>query len=82
MPGLILIAVSLALSVLRLAVPTDPVLSWEESFKAVAHIFVGMMILRLVQRRGRWPLGWACLLVPSLLELALFLAARAGASSW
>jgi hypothetical protein len=76
MPGLILIAVSLAFSVLRLFVPTDPTLSWDESFKAVAHIFVGMMILRLIQRRGHWPLGWACLLVPSLVELGLFLAAR------
>jgi hypothetical protein len=76
MPGLILIALSLALSVLRLFVPTDPVLSWDESFKAAAHIFVGMMILRLVQRRARWPLGWVCLSVPTLLELGLFLAAR------
>jgi hypothetical protein len=76
MPGLYLIALSLALSVLRLFVPTDPALSWDESFKAAAHIFVGMMVLRLVQRHGRWPLGWACLMVPSLLELVLFLAAR------
>lgn len=76
MPGFSLIAVSLALAVLRLFVPTDPVLSWDESFKAAAHIFVGMMVLRLVQSRGRWALGWACLLVPSLLELGLFLAAR------
>jgi hypothetical protein len=76
MPGLCLIALSLAFSVLRLFVPTDPALSWDESFKAAAHIFVGMMVLRLMQRRGRWPLGWACLMVPSLLELALFLAAR------
>jgi len=76
MPGLCLIALSLAFSVLRLFVPTDPVLSWDESFKAAVHIFVGMMVLRLMQHRGRWPLGWACLMVPSLIELALFLAAR------
>ncbi len=76
MPGLVLIALSLALAGLRFFVPTDPALSWDESFKAAAHIFVGMMVLRLVQRRGRWPLGWVCLMVPSLLELGLFLAAR------
>jgi len=76
MPALLLIAASLALSIARLFIPTDPVLSWDEAFKAAAHIFVGMMFCLLIQRRGRWPLGWIILLVPSLLELFLFLTAR------
>jgi hypothetical protein len=75
MPGLFLIAVSLALCVIRLAMPTVPH-SWFMVFVASAHIFVGMMILRLIQRRGNWELGWFCLSLPSLLELAMFLAAR------
>jgi len=52
--------------------PTVPH-SWFMVFVALSHIFVGMMVLRLVQLRGRWPLGWLCLAGPTLLELGMFL---------
>ena len=72
-PAPILIAVTFALSIIRLLMPTVPH-SWFMVFVALAHIFVGMMVLRLVQLRGRWPLGWICLAGPTLLELGMFLA--------
>lgn len=76
MPVILLICLSLALCLLRFLVPTDPMLTWDEAFKAAAHIFVGMMLCLLIQKRGRWLLGWICLAVPTWLELLLFLAAR------
>ena len=33
-------------------------------FIVIAHIFVGVMLTLLWQRRGRWALGWLCLGVP------------------
>ncbi len=74
--ALILIAATLALSCIRLFMPTVPH-SWFMVFVALAHIFVGMMVLRLVQLRGRWPLGWICLAMPTVLELGIFLAKEA-----
>lgn len=70
--SLLLIALALAFSITRLFVPTVGH-SWPMVFTAAAHGFVGVLLCLLWQRRGRWPLGWACLLVPSLLELGLFL---------
>ena len=67
------IGAAVALSTLRLGMPTVPH-SWFMVFVAAAHIYVGVMLCLLWQRRGRWPLGWVCLLVPSLIELAIFLA--------
>ncbi len=90
--SLLMIAVALGLSLVRFAMPTVPH-SWFMVFVALAHIFVGMMLLALIQRRGErsimralalvipagwlwWPLGWACLMVPALIELGMFVAAE------
>jgi hypothetical protein len=70
--SLLPVALALALSIVRLFVPTVGH-SWPMVFTAAAHVFVGVMLCLLWQYRGRWPLGWACLLIPSLLELTLFL---------
>jgi hypothetical protein len=72
---LILISVAIALTVIRLHFPTVGH-SWSMVFITAAHIFVGVMLTLLWQRRGRWLLGWICLMVPSLLELAMFLIAN------
>jgi hypothetical protein len=71
MGAFLLIALSAALTAVRLYMPTVGH-SWPMVFIAAAHIFVGMVLTLLWQRRGRWPLGWACLLVPTLLEAAMF----------
>jgi hypothetical protein len=65
------IAAAAMLSVLRFLVPTVGH-SWAMVFIAAAHIYVGVMLTVLVQRRGRWVLGWACLAVPTAIETALF----------
>jgi hypothetical protein len=75
MQNLFLLLISAALTVARLFVPTVGH-SWPMVFIAAAHIFVGVMVTLLWQRGGRWQLGWACLLVPSLLEAAMFIAAN------
>jgi hypothetical protein len=71
MQSLLLLLIAAALTIVRLYVPTvgHP---WPMVFIVVPHIFVGVMLTLLWQRRGRWPFGWACLLVPSLLEAAMF----------
>lgn len=71
MQNLLLLALATALTVIRLLVPTVGH-SWPMVFIAISHMFVGMMLTLLWQRRGRWPFGWSCLLVPSLLEAAMF----------
>ena len=65
--------VALGLSIARPFVPTDPGLSWDETFKAAAHIFVGVMLALLWMAGGNWPFGWFCLGVPTLVELVTFL---------
>jgi len=67
-------ALAAALTAGRFYVPTVGH-SWPMVFIAAAHIYVGVLLVLLWQRRGRWPLGWACLLVPSLTEASLFFAA-------
>jgi len=69
-----LVLIAVGLTVTRLYVPTVGH-SWPMVFTAAAHIFVGVMVTLLWQRRGRWLLGWACLLVPTALEAAMFFAA-------
>lgn len=71
MNAVLLILVSAALTAIRLAVPTVGH-SWPMVFTAAAHVFVGVMLTLLWQRRGRWWLGWLCLGVPTLLEAVLF----------
>jgi len=65
------VVIAVALTAIRLFVPTAPH-SWTMVFITAAHIYVGMMLTLLWQRRGAWLLGWVCLLVPSLLELVMF----------
>jgi hypothetical protein len=72
MGTVILILVASVLTIVRLFVPTVGH-SWSMVFITAAHIFVGVMATLLWQKRGKWLLGWLCLLVPSLLELAMFL---------
>ncbi len=72
MPNLILIAAAIALTVTRLFVPTLGH-SWPIVFIVVSHVFVGVMLTLLWQKRGRWPLGWVCLGVPTILEAVMFL---------
>ncbi len=71
----ILVFVAALLSVLRLFVPTVGH-SWPMVFTAAAHIFVGVMLTLLWQRRGRWLVGWVCLGIPTALEALLFFAAK------
>jgi hypothetical protein len=73
--NLLLPLVAAALTAIRLYVPTVGH-SWPMVFIAPAHIFVGVMLTLLWQRGGRWLLGWACLLAPSLLEAAMFFVAN------
>jgi len=71
MQNLLLLLIAAAFTVVRLYVPTVGH-SWPMVFIAAAHIYVGVMLALLWQRRGRWLFGWICLLVPSLLEAAMF----------
>jgi hypothetical protein len=71
----LLALVAVGLAVTRLYVPTVGH-SWPMVFIAAAHMFVGVMIALLWQRRGRWPLGWVCLGIPTALEAAMFFAAN------
>jgi|GEM_PF-6417752 len=64
--------IAAALTVGRLFVPTVGH-SWSMVFIAVAHFFVGAMAVLIWQSRGRWVLGWLCLLVPTALEAVMFL---------
>jgi membrane protein implicated in regulation of membrane protease activity len=75
MQNLPLLLIAAALTVARFIVPTVGH-SWPMVFIAMAHIFVGVMLTLLWQRGWRWPFGWTCLLVPSLLEAAMFFAAN------
>jgi hypothetical protein len=68
MPWLLVAAL---LSVLRFFVPTQAH-SWPMVYVAVSHMFVGALLVLLWQKRGRWPLGWLCLGVPTLIETVLF----------
>jgi len=70
MQNLLLLLIATALTVARLYTPTVGH-SWPMVFIATAHIFVGVILTLLWQRGGRWPFGWACLLAPSLLEVAM-----------
>lgn len=71
----LLALVAAALTIARLYVPTVGH-SWPMVFIAAAHVFVGVMLAMLWERRGRWPLGWACLLVPTTLEAVMFFMAN------
>lgn len=75
MQNLLLLLISYAFTMVRLFIPTVGH-SWPMVFIAAAHIFVGVMLTLLWQRRGRWALGWVCLLVPTLLEAAMFFLAN------
>jgi len=68
-------AIAAALTAGRLFIPTVGH-SWPMVFIAAAHIYVGVLLTLLWQRRGRWAVGWAGLLVPSLTEAYLFFAAN------
>jgi hypothetical protein len=67
------ILAAIGLSIARLFVPTVGH-SWPLVFIASARVFVGVM-LALLRQHPRWVLGWVCLVVPTVLELGLFLAA-------
>lgn len=69
---LLAFALSLFLIVARLYVPTDPVLSWVESFKAFAHITMGFGLCYLLLVRRGWAFGWWAVGIPAILELVLF----------
>ena len=69
----ILILATAVLTVARLFVPTVGH-SWPMVYIAAAHIFVGVLLTLLWQRRGRWPLGWVCLGAPTVLETVMFFA--------
>ena len=71
MGNIILILVAATLTVERLFIPTVGH-SWPMVFIAISHIFVGVMLTLLWQKRGKWPLGWACLGVPTVLEAVMF----------
>lgn len=72
----LLIVVTAALTILRLFVPTVGH-SWPMVYIVVAHVFVGVLVTLLWQARGRWPLGWWCLGIPTALEAAMFFARSA-----
>ena len=71
MGNAILISASLALTVIRLFIPTVGH-SWPMVFIVVAHTYLGVMATLLWQARGKWPLGWACLAMPTIVEAAMF----------
>jgi hypothetical protein len=75
MANLLLIALAAALTVGRLFIPTAGH-SAPMIFIVVAHVFVGVMLTLLWQKRGRWALGWICLGVPTILEVAMFVLAN------
>ena len=63
MQDLLLVLIAVTLIVLRLFVTTVGH-SWPMVFIVVSHVFVGVMLL------------WSCLLMPSLLEAAMFFLAN------
>jgi hypothetical protein len=84
----LLIALALGISALRFAVRTVGH-SWPMVFIALAHVYVGMLLLALYQEhRWRWltsmgglvslldDLRFWCLFVPTAIETALFFMAR------
>ena len=71
MKNILVILVAAALTGTRLFIPTIGH-SWPMVFIVAAHVFVGVMLTLLWQRRGRWLLGWLCLGLPTILEAAMF----------
>lgn len=67
----VLMLATVGVTLTRLFVPTVGH-SWPMVFIAVSHIFVGVLLTLLWQKRGRWPLGWVCLSVPTILEAVMF----------
>ena len=71
MENAILILIAATLTAVRLFIPTVGH-SWPMVFITAAHVFVGVMLTLLWQRRGKWPLGWICLGMPTALEATMF----------